>query len=291
MKWYPADLDAEPTLRLCSWEAGYLWIKMLGFMHHSPQRGYLLKQSGEPYSEADLVSSIFGATPERIRNCLFELETNAVFSRDKRKIIYCRKMVKGAKRAKNLDNKKSKSGEKTEKSSRKIEDKPDLALAGSYGNERENSCSGDRSVVKPEARSQKPESRKKDRSITTTTSIHSGGKRAAEVGNEISKITGWADDPRWFGDYSRIAVWIEGGIDPELDIYPTVRRIMASRSEPPKTLKFFEGAIADAYAYRTSPLTKGNPEDAKSRSVQSKSARASASIQDALAQLDDNPPS
>jgi hypothetical protein len=158
MKWYPADLDAEPTLRFCSWEAGFLWVKMLGFMHHSPERGFLIKQNGKPYTEEDLVKSVHGATLERVRNCLFELESNAVFSRDRRGTIYSRKIVKGELRARNLEKRKG-----HEKGSKR-EDKGDLTSNASTGNERENSNSGDRSVVKPEARSQSLE-RKKERGV------------------------------------------------------------------------------------------------------------------------------
>lgn len=159
MKWYPADLDAEPTLRFCSWEACYLWVKLLGLMHHSPQRGFLIKQNGDPYSEHDLVLTIHGATEEKIRNCLFELESNAVYSKDRRGVIYSRKMVKGEKRAKNLLDKKIKNEDKSEINRSKNGDKPDLESPVSNGKTKENSSSGDRSVVKPEARSQKLEAR------------------------------------------------------------------------------------------------------------------------------------
>lgn len=156
MQFYPADLDAEPTLRLCSWEACWLWIKLLGFMHHSPERGFLLKANGKPYTEDELVLTIAGATIDKIRNALFELETNAVYSRDRRGFIYNRKMVKGEKRAKNLGKKKTKNEDNSEINSRKNEDKSDLDIAESNGNEKTISTSDDRSLVIPETRDQRP---------------------------------------------------------------------------------------------------------------------------------------
>ncbi len=79
------------------------------------------------------------------------------------------------------------------------------------------------------------------------------------VGKTIAAITGWDADPNWFGDYARIEVWLNAGWDPDLDIIPTVRRLMVGRSAPPRSLKYFEGAIADACAARTSPIPKGSP--------------------------------
>lgn len=165
MKFYPADLDSEPTLKLCSWEAGFLWIKLLGLMHHAPQRGFLIKQNGDAYTEKDLLMIISGATQEKLRTCLLELEINGVFSRDRRKIIYCRKMVKGEKRIKNLGEKNTKQKDKSEINRRKNGDKSDLALAVNNCNLKEILSSGDRSVVKPESRVQSLESKDKKNNI------------------------------------------------------------------------------------------------------------------------------
>ena len=82
------------------------------------------------------------------------------------------------------------------------------------------------------------------------------------IGKQISKFTGWEDDPNWFGDYSRIEAWLAAGWDPYLDILPTVKRLMERKQgPPPKTLKYFEQAIADAHATRLSPTPEGNPKN------------------------------
>jgi len=159
LKWYPQDLEAEPTLKLCSWEAGFLWVKLIGLMHQSPERGFLLKNNGLPYSEEDLVRVLAGATIERVRTCLFELETHGVFSRDRRKFIYSRKMVAGEKKTRNL---KTKNKDNRNENQTKNGHFDDFAPQPSDGNIKEKEAPGVRNVVIPESRVQTPEIRKKD---------------------------------------------------------------------------------------------------------------------------------
>jgi len=59
-------------------------------------------------------------------------------------------------------------------------------------------------------------------------------------------------------DGSRIHAWLAAGADPELDIFPAVRRVHKRNGPgPPKPLKYFDGAIADALASRTQALPPG----------------------------------
>jgi len=75
--------------------------------------------------------------------------------------------------------------------------------------------------------------------------------RLRVVGERVMEIMGVRDDPRWFGDCSMVEVWLKCGFDPELDIYPTVEKLMAQRSQgPPSSLKYFDRAIAQTYADR-----------------------------------------
>jgi hypothetical protein len=53
---------------------------------------------------------------------------------------------------------------------------------------------------------------------------------------------------------SRLHAWIAGGCDFELDILPTVTRIMAGRSDPPSSLNYFERAIITAKNERLRPV-------------------------------------
>lgn len=76
--------------------------------------------------------------------------------------------------------------------------------------------------------------------------FHFAGKRVLEA-------MGVGDDPRWFGNYAIVSAWLAAGYDLEADILPTVRRLMGIRNGqgPPKSLKYFTQAIADAHAERT----------------------------------------
>ncbi|CCC99376.1 helix-turn-helix protein [Azospirillum brasilense] len=79
------------------------------------------------------------------------------------------------------------------------------------------------------------------------------------VGEHIASLTGWDRNPNWLGNYGRVVSWLKSGWDPDLDIYPTVERVMARRSSqgPPGGLEYFERAIADAHANRTKPIPEG----------------------------------
>lgn len=95
---------------------------------------------------------------------------------------------------------------------------------------------------------------------TADDNARANGKVHVEVGKKISQITGWDKDPNWFGDYSRIEAWLQRGWIPDRDIYPTIQRIMRKRDGPPRSLKYFEQAIADAHKANTAPLPKGKTE-------------------------------
>lgn len=76
----------------------------------------------------------------------------------------------------------------------------------------------------------------------------------------VRDVIGWSEDP---SDISRLDSWLTAGCDLEIDILPTIKRVLAKKKgEAPKTLKYFESAIADNYAHRITPMKKGNA-DAK----------------------------
>lgn len=73
-----------------------------------------------------------------------------------------------------------------------------------------------------------------------------------DVGNAVLEILGTKNDPRWFGNYAPVQGWLGAGCDPDLDIYPTVRRIMAQRGSqgPPGSMGYFTRAVMQAKADR-----------------------------------------
>lgn len=102
------------------------------------------------------------------------------------------------------------------------------------------------------------------------------------VGERVMTIMKVRDDPRWFGDCSLVEVWLKRDFDPELDIYPTVEKLMAQRSQgPPSSLKYFDRAIAQAHADRNRSIPE--PSNVNRSSPQ---RPAKPSLDDQYAELD-----
>lgn len=80
------------------------------------------------------------------------------------------------------------------------------------------------------------------------------------VGKQVLSAMGIShDDPKFFGSYGIVEMWMNGGWCPERDIIPTIQSLMASRfkDKDPPSMKYFTKAIADAYATRTTSAPKG----------------------------------
>lgn len=85
--------------------------------------------------------------------------------------------------------------------------------------------------------------------------------RLTVTGERVLAAIGVADDPRWLGSYSRVQRWMADGCDPDLDILPTIERLMARRGhDPPRSLAYFDQAIADAKARRLKPMPEATPD-------------------------------
>ncbi|CBS88997.1 hypothetical protein [Azospirillum lipoferum] len=90
------------------------------------------------------------------------------------------------------------------------------------------------------------------------------------VGREVLRLIGVENDPRWFGNWGRVAQWLADGADPDTDIYPAIQRVMSRRRAqgPPRGLEYFDQAIADALATRNRPMPEGTPHEQR-RGIQS----------------------
>lgn len=81
------------------------------------------------------------------------------------------------------------------------------------------------------------------------------------VGERIAALTGWDQSPNWFGNYSLVIPWLAKGWDPDLDIIPTVERLMNDRNRrhqgPPRSLEYFQDAIAEAFEIRNRQIPEG----------------------------------
>lgn len=138
------------------------------------------------------------------------------------------------------------------------------------------------SLQNPAKKSQVPEIKQNTEHITSNQKPVTNAVVDARA--RISEITGWATDPCWRGDYGRLDQWTANGWDLELDILPTIERLMLKRTGPPRTLKYFEQAIADAYASRMQPLPEGKPNGTDSKKL-TYSQRNQLAKQKALADL------
>lgn len=137
LKFYPQDWRADEKLRNCSLAARGLWLEMLAIMHRSDVYGYLLV-NGKPATDAQLAVQV-GALPDEVSLLVEQLETEGVFSRDRRGWIYSRRMMRDAKKARDCRENGSKGGNP---SLRKQKENPE------WDNPEDK-------AQKPEARSQK----------------------------------------------------------------------------------------------------------------------------------------
>jgi hypothetical protein len=102
--------------------------------------------------------------------------------------------------------------------------------------------------------------------------IHKEGKEKKEgvvgdvpafrvVGPAVFEIIGVTDNPNWLGNYGPVQAWMNAGCDPEMDIYPAVRRLMATRGAqgPPGSLNYFTRAVMQSKADRQAVPSEVSP--------------------------------
>ena len=79
-------------------------------------------------------------------------------------------------------------------------------------------------------------------------------RKLTEVGDHVLVLCGIQPET-WIHDYHVVAAWLRAGLDPELDIYPTITRLVAHNPSfsPPRSsrgLSYFTEAILEASAKR-----------------------------------------
>jgi hypothetical protein len=95
-RWFWSDWMSDPGLRACSYAARGLWQDLLCIAGSNKHEHGFVSLNGRKLSNADIARMTNGTEPE-VENLLAELERNGVFSRDRRGIIYCRRMVRAEK--------------------------------------------------------------------------------------------------------------------------------------------------------------------------------------------------
>lgn len=96
-KFFWSDWETDPALRLCSFAAQGLWMRMLCIASAHDPIGYVAV-AGRALDETS-IARMTGGTESEVRDLLGELDRNGVFSRDRSGRIYSRRMVADAKRA------------------------------------------------------------------------------------------------------------------------------------------------------------------------------------------------
>ncbi len=97
MRFFPSDWRGDPKLRLCGLPARGLWIEMLALMHEGEPYGHLLL-NGKPPTPAEL-ARLVGAPTIEVQRLLKELRDHDVSATTPKGVIYSRRMVRDAERA------------------------------------------------------------------------------------------------------------------------------------------------------------------------------------------------
>jgi hypothetical protein len=93
-KFYWSDWESDPALRLCSYAAQGLWMRMLCIAAAHDPIGYVCV-AGRALDETSL-ARMTGGSESEVRSLLAELDLNGVCSRDRNGRIYSRRMVRDA---------------------------------------------------------------------------------------------------------------------------------------------------------------------------------------------------
>ena len=158
-KFYWSDWLSEPALRLCSYAARGLWMDMLCIAATHDPIGYVAV-AGRGLDETS-IARMTGGQESEVSALLGELERNGVFSRDRQRRIYSRRMVSDARKVAEA------------KKNGKLGGNPTL------GNKRGNSASvnpSDMGVLKPH----KPEASTQNKLEEATASLSPKSTETAE---------------------------------------------------------------------------------------------------------------
>lgn len=107
-KFFWSDYAADPALKLCSFAAQGLWMRMLCIAaEHEPVGFIAVNGNG---LDIDGIARMTGGDSNEVSALLIELDRNGVFSRDRRGWIYSRRMINDAKKRRNAHERGKKGG-------------------------------------------------------------------------------------------------------------------------------------------------------------------------------------
>lgn len=97
-KFFWSDYASDPALKICSFAAQGLWMRMLCIASEHDPIGYVAVNGRGLDGQA--IARATGGSLEEVATLLAELESNGVYSLDRRGWIYSRRMIRDAKKAK-----------------------------------------------------------------------------------------------------------------------------------------------------------------------------------------------
>lgn len=96
-RWYFPDWLSDTAVRASSLAARGLWMDLLCIAAANKGKDHGFVLIGGKVPSEDQIAKLVGSTAEEVKTLLAELEKNEVFSRDRRKAIYSRRMVRAEK--------------------------------------------------------------------------------------------------------------------------------------------------------------------------------------------------
>ena len=270
-KFFWADWRSDPAVRMCSLAARGLWIDMLSFIAEAD--GYLLINGKSP-SPATLARLI--GTPESdVADALAELEEHAVFSRTGKGVIYCRRIVKAAKKAAIARENGKKSGGATN---------------GKDTGSGVTPPNGPGRVQSPEANSHSQTTPSEQSSATTTPELTRDwpGVGMDDWRANLSALgNGRLDVAKESGlilTSNIIARWRQSGYSYSHDVAPAVQALCQRVKRPITTWSYFDGAVREAYLRRTTipdlpDFAQGDHHDSKLARNAANAARDDAALE------------
>jgi hypothetical protein len=240
-KFFWSDWQGDPALRLCSLAAQGLWMRMLCVAASHDPIGYVAV-AGRGLEIPDL-ARLTGEDESEVQLLLGELERNGVFSRDRHRRIYNRRMVRDAKRAAVARENGKKGGN------------PSLGNSGTNSGRDKGEVKGDVKPHKPEARSHMPEraAALPESPRAELDRIEAALRCAARLEN--SPAPGLLD-------LSPILGLMDAGYHLEQDILPTIRA-KKPNGKMPATWAYFVPAIHEARGRRkaAAAVPRASPRD------------------------------
>ncbi len=253
-KFYWADWLSDPKLKLCSFAAQGVWMRMLCIAAEASPVGYVAV-NGQPLADSE-VAAIVGGNPEEVLKLIAELEKWGVFSRDRRRCIYSRRMVSDEiKASKSRDNgKKGGNPSLSKQKENRAQDNPQDKATRAH---------------KPEARSQIEEdddgsagarAREIDpRSLDDQ--VPADLPDALSIANAAARTGGvpFINPGHIATGVGLVREWLAAGADRDL-ILKTIGEGVAASAEPRgiHSLRYFDARIRTAAAKRKA-LADGHP--------------------------------